>query len=233
MRVAIHQPHYLPWIPYCDKAAACDVFVYLDNVAFQKNGLQNRNQIKTSQGPLWLTVPVHARLGQKLTEVTLADKKWVRNHVQTLSQSYSQAAHLSLLREMAALLEQPWQYLAELNIALTEWIFQHLHIKARRVRASELGVNGHKEELILAICRAVGAREYLSGQGAKEYQSPKNFKEAGISLQYHRYDHPVYAQGHHHLGFIPHLSTVDLLLNIGPASRDILSKGRLPAEVAD
>src|SRR5262249_2175495 len=54
--VAIHQPQYLPWAPLLAKAAACDVWVHLDSVPFQKNGVQNRNRIKTPQGPCWLTV---------------------------------------------------------------------------------------------------------------------------------------------------------------------------------
>jgi hypothetical protein len=232
MRVAIHQPQYLPWLPYFDKADACDLFVYLDNVQYQKNGVQNRNQIKTSQGPLWLTVPVHAQLGQTFSEVSLGDKKWPRKHLQTLAQSYSQAAHRSLLAEFSAPLEKPWENLGELNIAITEWLFQQLGIHTRRLRASTLNVSGAKEELVLAICRAVGATEYLSGQGAREYQSPDNFKSAGLSLLYHHYEHPEYAQCHRHLGFLPRLSVLDLLLNTGPEAGPILKQGRRAPEPA-
>ena len=49
--VAIHQPHYLPWLPYLDKADSCDIFVYLDNVQFQKRGFQNRRQSRTPLAP--------------------------------------------------------------------------------------------------------------------------------------------------------------------------------------
>ena len=46
MKVAIHQPQYHPWINYYIKIAKADIFVFLDDVQFQKNGLQNRNKIK-------------------------------------------------------------------------------------------------------------------------------------------------------------------------------------------
>ena len=64
MKVAIHQPHYLPWLGYLAKWAAADLFVFLDTVQYEKSGYQNRNRIKTRDGPRWLTVPVHAHLGQ-------------------------------------------------------------------------------------------------------------------------------------------------------------------------
>ena len=70
--VAIHQPHYLPWQPYLAKVLACDVFIYLDSVQYQKNGVQNRNQIKTSQGTKWLTVPVHRTSQQTLHQTMVA-----------------------------------------------------------------------------------------------------------------------------------------------------------------
>ena len=68
MKVAVHQPQYLPWLPYFLKIENADLFIFLDTVAFQKNGIQNRNKIKTAQGGQWLTVPVRQNLGQKIEE---------------------------------------------------------------------------------------------------------------------------------------------------------------------
>ena len=82
MKVAIHQPHYLPWLGYLAKWAEADVFVLLDTVQYEKNGWQNRNRIKTREGPSWLTVPVHAPLGAAITAVTLdAAQPWPRRHL--------------------------------------------------------------------------------------------------------------------------------------------------------
>ena len=50
MKIGIHQPQYLPWIHYFVKIQKCDIFILLDNGNYQKNGLQNRNQIKGING---------------------------------------------------------------------------------------------------------------------------------------------------------------------------------------
>src|SRR5580765_832935 len=94
MIVAIHQPQYLPWLPYCDKVDSCDLFVYLDNVQYQKNGLQNRNQIKTATGPAWLTVPVHATLSKTIAETGIADLRWKNKHERSIEMNYARAPYL-------------------------------------------------------------------------------------------------------------------------------------------
>ena len=92
MRVAIHQPQYLPWLGYLAKWAAADVFVFLDTVQYEKNGWQNRNRIKTPTGPRWLTVPVHARLGTPIDEVTVdTAQPWGERHLRAIEQA--EAAH--------------------------------------------------------------------------------------------------------------------------------------------
>ena len=230
MKVAIHQPQYLPWIPYCNKADSCDLFVYLDNVQYQKNGLQNRNQIKTSTGPTWLTLPVHATLSKTIAETEIADARWQKKHVRSIEMNYARAPHLEWFSgELKPILERNWTILADLDIAVTDWLFDRLGIKCRRVRASELGVSGSADELVVNICEAVGAKVYISGQGARAYQDEKKFKDRGIELRYQEYHNRSYSQCFPEIGFLPDLSALDLILNAGPKAREIMQEGRNPA----
>jgi len=146
--VAIHQPQYLPWLPWFAKAAASDVFVYLDNVQYQKNGVQNRNQIKSADGPLWLTVPVRASLDTEIRSIPIDGNHWQTKHQKTLLHNYAKApfAHL-LTEEILPIIAREWTNLADLNIAITEWIFAYLGVQTRRIRASELRAAGNKQEL--------------------------------------------------------------------------------------
>ena len=99
MKISIHQPQYIPWLPYFLKIANSDCFIFLDSVDFQKNGIQNRNKIKTAQGEQWLTVPVKQHLGQKIYDTAIDDSKnWKKKHWQTIKQCYSKAPLFSLYR---------------------------------------------------------------------------------------------------------------------------------------
>ena len=226
MKVAIHQPHYLPWLGYLAKWATADVFVLLDTVQFEKNGWQNRNRIKTREGAAWLTVPVHAPLGTAITGVTLdAGQPWPRRHLRAVEHAYARASAFPRFRDsLADFYAREWPALAPLAVASARWLAEAFGIGTPAVLASELGVEATDSSLRLAaLCRAVGADTYLAGPDAILYMDPAPFREAGIAVLCQQYEHPTYRQQHG--GFIPHLSGLDLLLNEGPAGRDVARRG--------
>ena len=52
------QPTFLPWIGYFSMMSEVDKFVLLDDVQFERRSWQQRNKILTSNGPIWLAMPV-------------------------------------------------------------------------------------------------------------------------------------------------------------------------------
>jgi len=128
MKVAIHQPQYLPWLGYFDKMAQVDCFVVLDNVQFKKNEWQNRNRIKAASGWQWLTVPVLHRFPQRISEVRVNHRAaWPRKHLQALLSSYSGTpffeVHRPFFEEVYA---REWARLAELNLATLRYLVEAL-----------------------------------------------------------------------------------------------------------
>lgn len=226
--VGIHQPQYIPWLPYFDKIDQSDYFVFLDSVQYQKNGLQNRNQVKTRHGPLWLTIPVHASLERTIQQTPIATSTWIHKHIRTLEMNYSRAEHSHLLKAFENLLaQQEWTHLADVTISVTRWMMTQLGITTPTIRSSELDVNGAGETLILNICQKLKADTYLSGVGAKNYQHETIFVENGIELRYQSYQNVPYRQCFmDELGFIKDLSALDLILNEGANARVILLAGR-------
>ena len=221
--VAIHQPQYLPTLRYFAKAAACDILVHLDTVQFQRRGFQNRNMVKTPHGARMLTVPVKADRETVIADVAIDGTAWIDKHVKTLAHAYGKAPHYAPLRdELMPMIGSGFSKLADLNIATTDWVLHRLGAGCRQVRASALDVAGAKEDLILGICKAVGAGVYYSGEGARAYQDPASFDTAGIELRYQRFVHPTYPQLHPDQGFLPDMAAIDLLVNAGPLAADVL-----------
>ena len=226
MRVAIHQPHYLPWLGYLAKWAAADVFVFLDTVQFEKNGWQNRNRIRTAAGAHWLTVPVHAHLGTPIAEVAVdSTQPWRARHLRAIEQAYARAAHLAAHHDsLRAFLDIEWTELARLAVASAEWLARAVGITTPARLASSLRVDdGDATSRLVEICKAVGADTYLAGGHGARYMDGARFRQAGISVLYQDYEHPVYPQQHGE--FVPFLSGVDLLLTHGDESLAILRRG--------
>jgi hypothetical protein len=166
---------------------------------------------------------VHATLGQTVRDIRIADDRWRRKHIQSVRQSYSRAPFWELFdRGLGPIIERPHEYLVDLNIAVTEWLFGQLGISCQIIRASDLNVTGAKDDLVISICKAVGATVYLSGQGARGYQEEHKFRAEGVELCYQQYQIRPYPQCYPELGFVPDLSALDLILNVGPRAREIL-----------
>jgi hypothetical protein len=214
---SIHQPQYLPYLGFFQKLANSDVHVLLDNVQLHRRGLQHRNKIKSSTGWQWLTVPVSSGSREVLSEVRISQTEpWQDKHAKAVSLNYARAPHFAAHGpELVDLLGKPWERLCELNEALIAWVMAKTGIRTELVRASELGVDGSRTDLLVELCRAVGADTYLSGSGGRRYMELERFEEAGIDVAFQEFTHPTYEQIFPAAGFIPDLSVVDPLLCAG------------------
>ena len=228
MNVAIHQPQYLPWLPYFLKIQQCDVFIILDTVSFQKNGLQNRNQIKTAQGPHWLTVPVYQNLGQKIFDVRIDNSSdWRRKHWQTIKHNYGKTqAFKSFEKDLEDIYLREWDGLCELNIGMMQMMMRLMKINTPVLRSSQMNVTGIASDLVLNLCLEVGAKRYITGIGGEGYLNPRGFQNAGLELVYKESTLPEgYPQLFPRAGFINYLSALDILLNCGDEWKNYLPSG--------
>jgi len=228
MKVAIHQPQYLPWLGYFDKIDQADCFVLLDDVQFKKNEWQNRNKIKTAAGWQWLTVPVLHRFPQRICEVRInRTDPWSRKHLQALTSNYSSAPFFDLHRPFfEEIYGREWTLLVDLNVAAITYLAEALGIRTKLVMASSLPVPAELEatERLVAICQAVGANTYLSGVGGREYLDLAPFEEAGIGVLFQVFQIRPYPQRFG--AFVADLSIVDLLFNCNEQSLQIIRQGR-------
>lgn len=227
MIVAIHQPQFMPWLGYFDKMDRADCFVLLDNVQFKKNEWQNRNRIKTAQGPMWLTVPVTYRFPARILEVEVNPQvNWRHKHLQALRTNYSRAPYWERLSPfLEEFYERDWEDLASVNRASIEWLREELGIGTPLRIASRMeGLSQEPTQRLVDICRTVGADTYLAGAGGRDYMDMEDFERAGIEVIFQEYAHPSYAQLFG--DFVSHLAALDLVLNCGTESGSILRSGR-------
>jgi len=222
---SIHQPGYLPWHGYFHRLAISDVHIFLDNVQYEKNGFNNRVKVRRGTEDQWLSVPVKTkgRFGANLLCETEIDdtQRWAAKHWSTLQQSYARAPHFgSHASFFDQMYRHRWSSLLELNLRGIGYLIEQLGIGCRLVKASSLGAAGQEADLVLNLCRAVGATTYVSGINGRSYLDKTSFDEAGIELRFQAYHEPQYVQCHG--GFRPFMSVVDLLFNHGSDARSIL-----------
>jgi hypothetical protein len=227
MIIAVHQPQYLPWLGYFDKIDRADVFVLLDNVQFKKNEWQNRNRIKTAQGPQWLTVPVLYRFPELICEVGINSKeRWQHKQRQSILSNYRKAPFWSLLEPFfEEIFAKEWQTIAELNVHVVRKLAALLGIATPLHVASELPTFPEDpDERLIAVTRHFGADTYLAGSGGNDYMDLDKYETAGIQVVFQEYRHPEYRQMFGK--FEPFMSVVDLIYNHGRDSIEIIRRGR-------
>jgi len=227
--LAVLQPGYLPWLGFFDQLMRSDIFVIYDDVQFDKHGWRNRNRVKSATGPVWLTVPVlHKGLGwQKILDVKVNNETaWGRKHLTTIRQLYARAPYLdAYFSDMEQILARSWEFLVDLDLELIRRMSSWLLIDRPIVRSSELGIEGDRCERLLNFCNYFGARRYLSGSAARDYLDVTSFSDSGVDVEWQDYQHPVYPQQHG--SFEPYLSTIDLLMNCGEKSANVITQQAL------
>ncbi|MGH9749457.1 MAG: WbqC family protein [Candidatus Polarisedimenticolia bacterium] len=219
MRLAAHQPQYLPWLGYFAKMDRVDLFVLLDVVQFKKNEWQNRNRIRIPEGWQWLTVPVRHRFPMSIREVAIDETSaWRRKHREALRVHYGRSPHRgAILEPLDLLLQGPAGGLADLNTRTVKVLAGLLGVSTPIVLASSLGpLPDDPDGRLIHLCRHFGCDTYLAGPGGTAYMDPGVWRRAGVRVDVQEFRHPVYTQAYP--GFEPNLSAVDLLLAAGPGA---------------
>jgi hypothetical protein len=228
MRVAIHQPMYLPYPGFFHKLSMADAFVIMDDVQYDKR-FTNRNTILVPQGPLWISVPIDK--SGKFQENRLIKINnsidWRADHLRKLRNSYVNAPFFHLYEKyLQGVYSRDWEFLFDLDFELVKAAAAWLGIKIPMLRESELKVTGTSTERLISVCKAVGADTYISGSGGRNYMDEGAFTKNGLSVVYQNYRPLPYRQ-RFTTTFVPDLSIVDMLSNLGPDSIKAI-RGELP-----
>ncbi|SVE01367.1 uncharacterized protein METZ01_LOCUS454221, partial [marine metagenome] len=146
---------------------------------------------------------------------------WNRKHCEAIRLNYSRAPFFEIYYPyFESVYRKRWEFLFDLCYETTLYLKKILNITTPTFKSSDLQVEGAKADLILNICQQMKATHYLTGGLARDYLIEEDFSQKGINLEYQEYDHPEYSQ--RYPGFVPNLSLIDLLFNVGGKSGDVL-----------
>jgi hypothetical protein len=211
----------------------------MDDLQYEAQNFQNRQRIKLRSGAQWLTVPLERgtqadRICDKRIDNSGSSRQhWQHRTWRTIEINYRRAPFFARYAgELHHIYSRPWESLLELDMHVLDLARRWLDIRVPIVRASSLGLSGHKTDRLIDLCTKVGARAYLSGGGGSTgYLDVESMGRAGVGVIWQHFDHPRYPQRYADVGFCSHLGFIDLLLNCGPASREILFDRAHPARL--
>lgn len=221
MIVSIHQPNYLPWLGLFHKILLSDIYVIFDDVQLRRGkSFVLRSLIKTEKNTKWITIPV---LGKSkfllINQVEINSKiPWKEKHWISIENSYRKAEFFrDYSNEIRELVLSNHNNLSQFNVSIIKKILEILDIKIKMVKSSKLNIATSGTQKIIDTVLRVGGTTYLSGegQGSKRYVigQEKKFSKNGIKLKIQNFIHPTYSQLFG--DFIPNLSIIDLIFNIG------------------
>ena len=218
-KIVVIQSNYIPWKGYFDLIASADEFIILDEVQFTKRDWRNRNQIKTPNGLLWLTIPTitKGKFFQKISETQIADTEWEINHWKTIQHNYKKAPYFT---EIAKWLEPLYIDNKIINLSLLNQKFiseicNYLNISTQISASSEYTLDDDKSARLAHLTLQASGNIYVSGPSAKNYIDENIFKKNNIQLDW--FDYSGYTEYNQLWGkFIHNVSILDLLFNCGP-----------------
>mgnify|MGYP006104324851 CR=1 FL=1 len=226
MKVSIHQPNFLPYPGYFNKIKESDIFVIYDTAQYVKDRWDNRNKIRTKEDSTYLTIPLDHKesFTRQFYKIPLPKNGiWKKKHLKTLHANYKNSTYFNEIFEfISSHYESDCSMFSTFNIRLIKFIINKLEISTKIILASnlELDISKKSTDQLVSITNKVGANCYLSGASGKKYLDSDRFRKEGLKIEFQNYKIKPYRQRFD--GFIPNLSTIDILFNHGPSSKDFI-----------
>ena len=228
--VAIMQPTYLPWPGYFSLILESDTFIFLDDVKLEKSSWHVRNKVPVNSQEKYITITLHAsRLGTIKSSLLSTNHPWRKKHVKMLTNIYNKAPFGKEVLAIVIPIVQDTQFraLADFNIEIISRICEYLNIKVTMFRSSNMNIDGSKSQRLINFCKKINATTYLSPLGAKEYIEEEGlFSSSKLIVKYQNFKSINYNQFNTD-EFLPYLSIIDLIANLGKEKTLIYLKNNL------
>lgn len=215
--LAIMQPTYLPWAGYFNLISSADYFIFLDDVKIEKQSWQVRNKILSNNKEHFISLPIEGSRNQLINQVRLnCNINWRKKHTTMLEQTYSKHPFgRECLDCILPIILSSGPSLVELNISIITSLSSKFGFEANFYRSSDFNISEKRSKRLISLCHSLSCRQYLSPIGAKEYITQDgDFDDSEVSVIFQDFTPPPYTQKSRS-EFLPYLSIVDMIANIG------------------
>lgn len=218
-KVVIEQPHFFPWCGYMGLLLMSDIFVFYDDIQFERRSWQSRNRIISGNSE-WIYI--NASTAKMARDTLLKDipmikeEMWKHELEKKLKYEYGKTKYYNeYISKIMDIVMKDYTYLSDFNISIIRLLSDLLDFPEKKyIRSSEIdGVEGTKSDRLISIMKALDETVYLTSTGAKGYIETEKFESNGIELIWYEFTPKEYKQNH--ASFVSHLSVVDALFNIG------------------
>lgn len=167
MKIAIHQPNFIPWFPFFQKIESADIFVILSNCQFEKNGFQNRFNMNDR----WFTMSTNKGLQPiNKKQYVNCDRDWSK--IKKSLHDYD----LSVFDDCVS------SSLSDTNTCIIKKICRMLKIKTKIV--SDIPTAKSGTDRLVEICKAFSGTSYISGTSGRKYMTTNLFDEHDMELSF-------------------------------------------------
>jgi hypothetical protein len=232
MKIAMMQPTFLPWIGFFELIYKSDVFIFLDDFQFSVQSFHQRNRLFVNAKQVdWYTVPVFKSKSFKanLNCVLINDSvKWRKKMIVRVIQNYSKTPYFNEifpLFESCILLNA--ESIAHLNINFITSIVRLFGWQRNFLFSSYYETMSVRSQRVLELLQLSNATQYYSAKGSWDYMSSeKIFPIEGVEILFQDFNLKSYSQSSSPLEFVPFLSVLDALFNIGPSeTAELITNG--------
>lgn len=232
MNVAMMQPTFLPWQGFFELIYQSDIFIFLDDFQFSVQSYHQRNRLFSGPGKVdWYTVPVvKARsFGLPLNAACIDESShWRKKMLNRLRHNYGKAAFFNeVFPRVEGWLTNPAMSLAEHNMGFIRLVLELFGWKKDIKFSSTCHSDLQRSGRVLELLRLCGATKYYAANGSFGYMHEEGiFPVTDIEVLFQNFVPKRYPQVGSPDEFVPFLSVLDSLFNIGPEnSAQLIIKG--------
>lgn len=222
MKVAMMQPAFMPWQGFFELARRADVFVVLDDFQFSVQSYHQRNRLFVNRDQIdWFTVPVLKSVSFE-TPLNAArideSAPWRKKMKSRIRHAYARAPFFTeVFDRVAAWLDSPAPSLAGQNIAFIRLVLEMLEWQVEMRFSSTQPSGAVRSERVLELLRLHGATTYLCARGSFGYMREDGiFPVEDIEVKFQNFVPKTYRQIGSSGEFMPFMSVLDALFNVGP-----------------